>query len=197
MNVAGLIQLRISLLDIKPEIWRRVIVPNTLSLVELHAVLQGAMGWQDSHLHAFEIGGKRFEIPEDGSCDSNEDYFDERNFSLRDVLIDLQSFTYIYDFGDDWEHLVEIEEPNTILPRRMHWPICTEGANSCPPEDSGGSYKYPGFLMALENKNHPDHERLIEWCGRFDKKEFSVNQSTLLIHATCALYRDRGLGFLD
>lgn len=48
-----LFQLRVSLIDVEPPVWRRVQVPQDLTLPRLHAILQVVMGWTDSHLHQF------------------------------------------------------------------------------------------------------------------------------------------------
>ncbi len=61
-----IVRLKLQLEDIEPGIWRRIVVPSSYTLTELHAVIQGAMGWEDSHLHMFEISDKRYEIPVDG-----------------------------------------------------------------------------------------------------------------------------------
>ena len=59
------LQLKIELAWIKPVIWRRIIVPETMTLGKLHDAIQAAMGWCDCHLHEFEIAGERYGIPED------------------------------------------------------------------------------------------------------------------------------------
>jgi hypothetical protein len=61
---AKYISLRIELLHIQPLIWRRLLVPSSISLPDLHLAIQGAMGWTDSHLHQFEIDGKSYGEPD-------------------------------------------------------------------------------------------------------------------------------------
>jgi hypothetical protein len=56
-------QIKVTLLGFKPWIWRRLLVPADLTLAQLHDVLQAAMGWQDCHLHEFNIGGRQFGVP--------------------------------------------------------------------------------------------------------------------------------------
>jgi hypothetical protein len=48
-------QFKVTLLDTKPEVWRRILVPETYTFYDLHIAIQDAMGWTDSHLHQFEV----------------------------------------------------------------------------------------------------------------------------------------------
>ena len=195
--MAKFLQLKVVLLGIEPEIWRRVVVPNTLTLLELHAVLQGAMGWQDYHLHSYDIGGRRYEVPETGEYGPEEGCLDERKFTLKKALKGVPEFSYVYDFGDNWQHRIETENVMSTFPRRMHWPICIGGKNACPREDCGGAYNFPESLPVLKDAGHPEHLSTKDWAGAFDPDEFSVNQATLLIQATCAIYLERGIGFTE
>ena len=84
-------------------------------------------------------------------------------------------FNYVYDFGDDWIHEVRVE---AIIPdqRGVVVPSCTGGANRCPPEDVGGPPGYAGFLAAINDPRHPDHQGVLDWCGgAFDPAEFSLD----------------------
>ena len=191
-----LMQLRIVLLGVEPEIWRRVVVPDTLSLFELHAVLQGAMGWQDTHLHMFEVDGQKYEVPETNAYGSEEGYADERKFVLKKALKGISEFYYVYDFGDNWQHRVEVESVTPPFPQGMYFPFCIAGENACPPEDCGGMYEYPEFLAVLADPKHPEHVDRKAWAGEFDPCAFSAAQATALIQAICALNRERGVGFL-
>ena len=55
-------QLKVSLRDVSPLIWRRLLVTSETSIAHLHAILQIAMGWEDVHLHRFRIHGKDYGI---------------------------------------------------------------------------------------------------------------------------------------
>src|ERR1700730_12525119 len=57
-------QLKISLIDIEPPIWRRMLVAQDMGLPRLHGILQMAMGWTDAHLHEFRVGDVRFGEPD-------------------------------------------------------------------------------------------------------------------------------------
>lgn len=187
-------QLKIQLIAIKPAIWRRVLVPTTFSFQEMHAVFQGAMGWQDSHLHMFEISKRRFLIPEDDGFGLEGGCEDERKQVPQALLSKGMKFEYIYDFGDEWRHRVTVEDTNAPAGDR-YLPICTAGARACPPEDCGGLNGYPELLEAIADPEHERHEHLAEWVGDFDPEAFSVAQANNSIKAICALYRERGWGF--
>jgi hypothetical protein len=153
-------QLKISLRDVAPPIWRRVLVPSELTLFELHHVIQIAMGWENYHLHDFTISGKRYATPDP---DDFDDPIDERKIRLQNVLRTRQKFTYQYDFGDGWSHSVVVEkivnDPNT---RGI---ICVDGQRACPPEDSGGAWGYEEKLRALAGPDEPSINELRDWIG--------------------------------
>jgi hypothetical protein len=188
--MARVFQLKITLDDIEPEIWRRVVVPSSLTLAELHAVIQGAMGWQDCHLHMYEIDSRRYEIPGSDGLSALEESLDERAYRLEDLLAVGMEFCYAYDFGDDWGHWIDVEEHREAS-RGETSPKCAAGNRACPPEDCGGPFGYPEFLDALANASHPDHGHLKEWVGAFEPEAFSTTQANALIAAIFALYRER------
>jgi hypothetical protein len=53
-------QFHVALDHIEPRIWRRIQVPSDYSLGQLHHVTQIVMGWQNSHLHEFQINSQRY-----------------------------------------------------------------------------------------------------------------------------------------
>lgn len=157
-----LLQLKIELASIKPAIWRRVVVPETITLGKLHQVIQAVMGWTNSHLHEFEIAGARFGVP-DPEYDFGEPLISETRVRLHKSLEGTVSFRYVYDFGDDWEHKIKVEK---VLPAdACPVPMCIGGANACPPEDVGGPYGYADFLEAIADPAHSEHDRMLEWNG--------------------------------
>ncbi|MDR6714442.1 hypothetical protein J2W83_004074 [Pseudomonas hunanensis] len=172
---ADLFLLCIELQDIEPKIWRRVVVPSTITLSRLHKVIQEAMGWQDTHLHEFQIGGERYGVPDpDGWGESMQS---EARKRLGKVLNGQHEFGYLYDFGDSWQHRIEVEQ---ILPAKAYpqVPCCIAGGNACPPEDVGGAWGYSEFVAAMADPRHPDHEFRMEWFGEaFDATEFDCEET--------------------
>ena len=156
--------LKIRLLDIEPEIWRRFVVPGGITLDRLHDVIQIVMGWQDYHLHVFTIGKKRYtENPE-----FKDDGAHEAMFRLVDLIKQKgRTFGYMYDFGDAWEHEITIEDSRYFNPELQAKIECIEGERACPPEDVGGVPGYVEFLNALKDPGHEEHESYKEWYGGF------------------------------
>jgi hypothetical protein len=171
--------LRVELLEIEPPIWRRIEVPASSTLAELHDVIQLAMGWEDSHMHLFEIGAVRYGH---GDNEWDEDELDGANYLLGDLdLREGDRFRYIYDFGDDWVHVVTVEHISRDVPE-SDVPRLIGGARACPPEDCGGPSGYDELLEALANVEHEEHRALKRWLGRpWHAEAFDVARQDLLL----------------
>jgi hypothetical protein len=170
-NAGVIYQLKITLRDTKPPVWRRVQVQDC-TLGRLHDVIQTCMGWTNSHLHAFEVGGEQYSEPDpDGMMETE----DERKVKLSQVVArGFKKFAYTYDFGDNWDHTVEVEKTLEAEPG-VRYPRCVDGKRACPPEDCGGPWGYADFLKAIRDPKHPEHEDMLEWAGDgFDPEEFDV-----------------------
>lgn len=174
-------QLKIELLDVVPTVWRRLIVPETIKLPRLHRVFQTALGWTNSHLHEFVIAGVRYSEP-DPDFDEELHHVDERNAVLYTALgMDARCFDYVYDFGDDWHHVVLVEDQHMSAkgPASIR---CDDGENACPPEDVGGALRYAEFLVAIADPTHEEHDTFREWSGdRFDPKRFNLDATNRAI----------------
>ncbi|MCC7537454.1 MAG: plasmid pRiA4b ORF-3 family protein [Deltaproteobacteria bacterium] len=142
------IQLRVSLRGIRPLIWRRLTVPSEFSLDELHTVLQLAFGWTNSHLFAFTIEGRRYELSEDEI--EQEALSPESPLvrtKLRDVLHTGVAASYEYDFGDSWVLDLVVEDEVTGT-KAKSYPVCLDGERAGPPEDCGGTSGYQRLCRA-------------------------------------------------
>jgi hypothetical protein len=139
----------------------------------------------------YGIDGRRYEIPGPDGLSTLDECLDETEYRLEDLLAEGTEFLYVYDFGDDWRHRIDVEELRESRDRRETSPKCTAGNRACPPEDCGGSYGYPDFLDALANPSHPEHTDIKEWAGEFQPETFSTAQSSALIAAILALYSER------
>jgi hypothetical protein len=169
-----LYELHIELENIKPPIWRRVLVPGSIKLPKLHDLLQLVMGWTDSHLHSFEFDKKVFSVA-DADLDAL-DMLDEKKYTLESALGDaLREFVYEYDFGDGWRHRVKVKhiaQPNT----EWFYPLCIAGARAAPPDDVGGVMGYLDFLNAIKDPKHGEHDSMLTWIGgAFDPEGFDLN----------------------
>ncbi|MBN9519479.1 plasmid pRiA4b ORF-3 family protein [bacterium] len=174
-----LYQFKIKLLDIEPAIWRRVLVPDC-TLDVLHEYIQAAFGWENCHLHQFEIGGVRYAPPEPVGMGFDMETEDESAAVLSGLLPKTKRkarWVYEYDFGDGWRHEVLFEGVPPAHPKAKY-PQCVEGARACPPEDCGGPWGYADFLAAVSDPEHEQHEEMLEWRGPFDPEAFDPRKAT-------------------
>ena len=168
----GLYEIRITLMYLEPTIWRRVAVPKDITLGDLHSVIQVAIGWEDDHLHEFQIGKKRYgRVMEEPSV-FGDSPVDEDIVHLNGVAKPKAKFSYCYDFGDDWMHEIRIErevKPATGGRRAR----CIAGQNACPPEDCGGFPGYADLVEILADPAHEEYGEMREWVGDdFDPNHF-------------------------
>jgi hypothetical protein len=169
------VRLTVTLRWIDPRIWRRVVVPASLSLAELHSIVQLVMGWKNSHLHEWRVGGERYGVPDpDGFLD--DDFIDDRTVMLLDVAPPGSRLEYVYDFGDSWEHEVVVEA--VVTPDEVGAvPRCEDGARACPPEDIGGVHGYYELVQALREPSSSEWpEEMVEMFADFDPEAFSVER---------------------
>lgn len=192
---ADIYQIKVTLLDTTPPIWRRVLVPSDLKLPHLHKVIQIAMGWENYHLHEFRIGGERYGVPDPDYPKGEPGLTNEKNVVLSDLLSAAGAeVQYIYDFGDGWEHSLVVEK--IVAPdSQAIYPQCIDGERNCPPEDCGGVYGYFAFLEAFFDPKHEQHEEMVDWIGgRFDPTAFSaeaVNKRLARLQRPRAKKRDQ------
>ncbi len=138
---------------------------------KLADILLVAMGWSNSHLHAFRVGERRYGMNFD---DFPEGEIDEKTVTVLQALREERRFTFDYDFGDSWRHEVVIEEL-TSSPFGLKFAVCLDGANACPPDDVGGTGGYEEFLRAIADRTHEEHESYLEWVGgSFDPTAFEL-----------------------
>lgn len=175
--MASVHQLKVTIVGIKPPVWRRVVVPSRSTLAALHDVVQAAFGWWGYHLHEFEIDGVRYGSDDGEDWDPPED---ERRARLDKLTPVGSSFTYTYDFGDNWRHKITVEKVTPADPS-MAYPICSAGRRARPPEDCGGVPGYENVLAVLADPADEEHASIREWVGggfdpeAFDPSEFAGN----------------------
>jgi hypothetical protein len=170
-------QLKVTLKDSKPPIWRRIQIASNISLAKLHRILQTAMGWTDSHLHQFMVGETYYGTP---APEFDFEVEDEGKIKLSQAAPGVKKkIVYEYDFGDGWEHEILVEKILQSEPG-VRYPVCLAGKRACPPEDCGGVWGYESLLEALRDPEHPEHSDMLEWVGGdFDPEAFdldSINQ---------------------
>ena len=159
-------QIKITLQDSKPPIWRRVLVPSNYTLEQLHEIIQTSMGWENYHLYSFKISNKFYENEE------IDDSLDVKRFTIEKILKKRNKALYTYDFGDNWDHKIEVED--ILKESEFKPPFCIKAVGNCPPEDSGGMWGYYSKLEILSDPKHPDHEEIKEWMGDEYNKEINL-----------------------
>ena len=155
-------QLKVSLLRFRPVIWRRVLVPVTASLGDLHVVIQILFGWDGDHQHEFTLGTKRF-----SAFARLEETEDEGSVRIRDTAAAGGKIAYTYDFGTNWEHEITVEK---TLPRdhSKDYPVCVAFRFDSPVEywseeepeepEPFGLKEVNRRLAALGRGDHPEQK---------------------------------------
>jgi hypothetical protein len=171
----AIFQLKVSLSDIEPPVWRAIHLPEDTKLPRLHRILQLLFNWEDYHLHDFIVGRHVYSVPDPEDAFNERKASDERLVPLNRIVGRVgDTFDYVYDFGDDWRHEILLEA--ILLPSpEAYYPRCIAGARNGPPEDAGGPGGYADYLDALTDPEHEEHENMLAWRGPFDPEAFSVD----------------------
>ena len=193
-------QIKIKLIDSEPLIWRRVIVPAEITFKRLHDTIQFAMGWWDSHLYEFEFPEEKLRITCDDESFDEWKYYSAKYKTVKPTkkedplgiigrmlesklkksqstkidkyLAKYTTFEYVYDFGDHWQHKIQIERVIDDYP--FGYPQVLEGDGACPPEDVGGIGGYEEFLKAWNDPKHPEHDSVREWGEGMNDQPFDI-----------------------
>ena len=179
-KAAAVYRFKIVLQNADPAIWRRIETED-VTLQQLHALIQTAMGWTNSHLHQFEIAGSRYTDPR-FMMDKLDDFgaIDYSRLRVSDLVAKHGTklrMGYEYDFGDGWQHDVFLEKVAESEPG-IRYPRCIDGSRACPPEDVGGVYGFADFVKAITNPSHSEHDNCLEWHGPFDPTDFDAAKAT-------------------
>jgi len=186
-------QLKITINEVKPPIWRRILISEQANFYELHLAIQDFFNWSNYHLHEFHFphpNNSRYkvsllgldpdgEIPDDldnGFLDQHDIREDE--VRLCDVFSkNYLSVVYLYDFGDNWEHSIKLEKVYPFK-KEFNGPLCVGGKRATPPEDCGGPWGYQDLLEIISNKHHPEYQEMKEWVGAtFNSERMDVQMN--------------------
>lgn len=157
---SGVVQLKVTLRWSKPPIWRRLRVPVSTTLAQLHDVIQAAFGWEDEHLHVFEVDGERY-APREFQLDFTK-ASDRVRLSTVCSVVGLK-MRYEYDFGDSWTHDIVVEQAGEN--DGVRHAVCLAGRRAGPVEDCGGIGGWEYLCEILADPSHPDYEERLEWLG--------------------------------
>jgi len=165
-------------------IWRKLAVPARSTFEKFHKILQVSFNWQNVHLHQFQIIADNGNVVAESSADGTDeyslpdqqffDYFNERK-RLSSFLPLYHSIRYLYDFGDDWLHTIELEQ--AIENYEGALPCCLDGEGTAPPEDVGGEGGYLEFLSVIEGDTDSEQKQeMLNWASSQRWKEFNLQE---------------------
>jgi hypothetical protein len=180
-----------TIVGIRPTVWREVSVPSDYSVADLHDVIQLSFGWTNSHLYEFRSGRTRYcPLDPEDEIASTRLTLESAAVPLHDVLRRVGSrLDYEYDFGDSWEHRITVAAIRSS-PEENDDPRCVAGARSCPPEDCGGIGGYARFLRAVQDPQDPEHGEWLSWCGGwFDAESFDLDRVNRILSIYAARRR--------
>ncbi|MGA2927783.1 MAG: plasmid pRiA4b ORF-3 family protein [Solirubrobacteraceae bacterium] len=165
-----IVQIKVKLLGVsKPPVWRQLQLRADTRLDQLHEILQAALGWENYHMHVFSFGEGEFGVP-----DPELGFSDERKVTLGELTDIGARFRYTYDFGDNWEHEILVEDLLEPDPD-VHYPVLVAAKGACPPEDCGSAWGYANLKEILARPNHDEHRDMLEWLGLNGAGEFNPN----------------------
>ncbi len=194
-SAAMIYELEMTLHESAPRIWRRLLVPGTTTVHRLHHILQALMLWEDYHLYEFTVDGVPYGIYEPEFADE-QPVKNARQTRLADVAGPVgAAFTYLYDFGDSWQHDLVVRAIRQPDPRQ-HYPLCVAGERAGPPEDCGGIWAYTDLVALLErgpseevegedgdDGEDGDYDEMLTWLGGdFDPAGFDRNTVNRRLH---------------
>ena len=152
-------------------IWRELLVENTITFEELHKIIQISFGWTNSHLYGFDINSTLISVPDE---EFENDDLNVNNKITEFLFSKGQKCIYTYDFGDNWEH--EIEIIDIIKNENIQYPKCIDGKRNSPPENCGSTPGYEEIVEALANKDDSENDELLEWYGEYDLEIFDIDE---------------------
>lgn len=159
-------QFKIQLMGVnKPPVWRQLQVSESITFDQFHQLIQVSFGWDDSHLYQFSPAG--YGSSPVIAISSKEDMEKPDMNALKTKLskvfnTEKQTFNYIYDFGDSWEHQIVLQK---LVPEPLNGPLCLAGKGCCPPEDCGGSWAYEDLKIILADPSHEEYQDMKDWLG--------------------------------
>ena len=170
-----IVQIKIKLLGVsKPPVWRRLQLPADTRLDHLHDIIIAAFGWENYHMHVFTSGPEEF-----GEPNPELGFNDERRVSLGQLIGGIgDRLRYTYDFGDNWEHEIVVEDLLDADPD-THYPALVATKGACPPEDCGGPWGYADLKAILADPSDEQHQEMLDWLGLDSGSAFDPNAVTI------------------
>lgn len=187
------LKLQITLENMPHSVYRKVLVPEDINMLELHYVIQVAMGWSNSHLFQFQDkqNAPSLTVHAPGESDDIDffafgrraEWMDAEEALLKEDFLEAtggKPFWYWYDFGDDWWHKITFQKPSKKdLASYLGKPLCIDAFGACPPEDVGGPWGYAEWLEIIINKKHPQHAEMRDWAGLSPRQKYDPDAVNL------------------
>jgi hypothetical protein len=155
------------------DVWRRLMVPETCTLEDLHIIIQAIMGWKNSQIFLFSANGPL-----------------DPKLTVKEVG-DRGIMEFLYEYGVKWTVKIMLltlsEKPGETRVR------CVAGAGAAPPEYIGGPLRFRRVVSALEGGS--DSERLgarLELGQNFDPGLFDLEACNRNLNSGL-LAKNRGL----
>lgn len=173
------VQLKITLELDKHNVWRRIVVPYNITFKNLHDILQVAFDWKEWHLHEFYVYEEEQPVvnlvcnEEAFAYPNDTEMIMEKDVKLSAYIPKYRRLEYNYDFGDFWQHYIEVEEMIEDYPQ--NYPVCLAWEGNTPPEDVGGDGGYEEFLEAFHDPDHEDHENMVQWSKMQWYRDFDLD----------------------
>lgn len=174
----------VELKDSKPLVWRRITVPDDYTFYQFHLAIQASFGQEDSHLFQFSKNGFHDNVNYavlDSESNQDPDFVTKnaKRVKVETIFSKTDSFTYIYHFGDNWEHTIKLD---AIIDDEIEIPYCVEGSGNCPPEDCGGIEGYACLVECINTPNHKNRKEYAQWLGlrpgdKWDVEHFSIRDA--------------------
>lgn len=170
------VKLNVKLLNTPLDISRKILVPKTVNMLQLHFIIQIAMGWRFMHLFEFtdhiknptlQATVKTNDAPAPAFTKTKLKSTQADKTNLKSDFIKSlhdKPFFYLYDFGDDWQHKISVlkttKNEKSIFDGS---PQVTHAKGACPPEDIGGIENYHRIIDILNHPDHPEYAETAEW----------------------------------
>lgn len=161
--MAKIFEIKATLVGIKSEISRTFQVDSSINLQVLHEVFQALFSWENYHLHFYH--------------DAHENEIKkEDQVLLEQVLSEMISLTYVYDYGDSWT--LNLSLLRSFEDSEQHkYPLCINGVRHAPPEDSGGVTGYEMSLELIRDQKKDEYSLISEWYGEnYDPEYFNIDE---------------------
>jgi hypothetical protein len=182
--------IRIELEGTEPRVWRELDLPLSTTLAALHEIIQVVMRWQGDHLHEFVVGDKVYGVP-----NRQNRFFAHKVYQSKSIRLEtltsrgVREFLYVYDFGDNWRHRIIIGDIREGEADR-EYPRFVAGERRAPPEDVGGVSGFAGFLEAMADPGHEQHQSMVDWYDEpFDPEDIDERLVRMIIEDFAARRR--------